>query len=62
MSVDYLLRYDGGKLVSADLDRKNPTSVEELERRPLPALLDDMERAQREVADLIEGLRSATAT
>ncbi len=62
VSVDYLLRYDGGKLVSADLDRKNPTSVEELERRPLPALLDDMERAQREVADLIEGLRSATAT
>lgn len=60
LSVDELLRYEGDKLVSADLDKKNPTSVEELERRPLPELLEDMERAQEEVADLIARLRSAT--
>ena len=55
-----LLVYEDERLVSADLDRHNPASVEELERRPLPELLVELESAQRDLSSLIAELRSVT--
>jgi type I restriction enzyme M protein len=60
VTTDDLLLYEDEKLVSADLDRHNPASVEELERRPLPELLVELESTQRDLSRLISELRSVT--
>lgn len=57
-----VLRYDeAGKLVSANLDIKNPNSLEALEHRPPEELIADMLVKEQRVMGIMEELREAVA-
>jgi type I restriction enzyme M protein len=59
--ADDVLVYEGGKLVSCDLDRKNPHSPDELERRDLGDLLAALEGNEREISSILQDLRQSVA-
>ncbi|VFN04648.1 MAG: type I restriction enzyme M protein [Candidatus Kentron sp. G] len=53
-----VLKYDeAGRLVSANLDSKNPNSLEALEHRPPEALIADMLEKERQVVVVMEEIR-----
>jgi type I restriction enzyme M protein len=55
-----VLKYDeAGKLVSANLDIKNPHSLEALEHRPPEELIADMLEKERRVMGIMEDIQSA---
>lgn len=58
VSATNVLKYDDeGKLLSANLDSKNPTSLEALEHRPPGELIADIQEKERRVLGIIEKLR-----
>ena len=62
VSAADVLRYDeAGKLISANLDIKNPNSLEALEHRPPEELIADMLEKERRVMGIMEELREAVA-
>ncbi|WP_089729879.1 class I SAM-dependent DNA methyltransferase [Candidatus Thiosymbion oneisti] len=58
-----VLKYDQtGKLLSANLDIKNPNSLESLEHRPPEELIADMLEKERKVMGVMESLREELLT
>lgn len=57
-----VLRYsDDGKLVSVNLDIKNPHSLEALEHRPPEELIADMQEKERRVMGVMDEIKSVLA-
>lgn len=55
-----VLKYDAaGKLISANLDVKNPSSLEELEHRPPEELIADILEKERRVMGIMEEMRKS---
>lgn len=59
--TDVLQYDDDGSLLSCDLDLKNPHSIEELERRPYPELVADINKREQEIRILLAQLDEIAA-
>ena len=56
--VEDILKYDGTrKLISANLDIKNPSGLKELEYLPPQKLLSDMLAKEQRVMEIMEGIQ-----
>jgi type I restriction enzyme M protein len=58
--AEQVLKYDGdGKLLSVNLDLRNPNGDESIEHLPPERLLDEILTRERKVQSLLEGIRSS---
>jgi type I restriction enzyme M protein len=58
--AEQVLKYDGeGRLLSVNLDLRNPNGDESVEHLPPERLLDEILTRERKVLSLLEGIRSS---
>ncbi|HDM78469.1 MAG TPA: SAM-dependent DNA methyltransferase, partial [Deltaproteobacteria bacterium] len=58
VKVEDILKYDdAGRLVSANLDIKNPNTLEELEHRPPEELLEDILEKEHRIIEIINEIK-----
>ena len=57
MSAEDVLKYNGGQLVSANLDLKNPSAAEDLEHLPPETLVEDILEKECRIIEIMGELR-----
>jgi len=62
-SAGDVLQYDGdGRLIAANLDRKNPHSREAMKHRDPAELIAEIERKERQVLEILDAIKAEIAT